>query len=89
MTEGRSRIVASRFISPACASPAGGTGEQGNLDPVVGQRPRPGHDAADDHEIGLTADQRPPAGWNDMGVGRARTEDPLVVTGEEADGSGR
>ena len=41
-------------------------GEPVNRDPVVGQRPRPGHDSAVDHDIGPTADQRPPGRRHDV-----------------------
>jgi hypothetical protein len=64
-------------------------GEPSSDDLVVGQRPRAGHDATDDHDIRLTADQRPPGRRHDVGVGCARTEHPLVVSRQESHGSRR
>jgi hypothetical protein len=37
----------------------------------------------------LTADERPPGRRHDVGVGRARTKDPLVVSRQKAHGSRR
>ena len=63
--------------------------EPGSGDLVVGKRPAPGHDSADDHDVCLTADQRPPGRRHDVGIGCTRTEDPLVVSREESHGSRR
>ena len=88
---GRSRIAASRETSSASASSRGRPclGEPENDDLVVGQRPRAGHDSTDDHEIWPAADQRPPGRRHDVGVGCARTEDPLVVSRQESHGGRR
>ena len=57
-------------------------------DLVVDNRPRAGYDSTDDHDVGPTADQRRRRAAR-CGVGRARTEDPLVVSRQESDGRRR
>ena len=53
------------------------------------ERPRPRHDAADDHDVRASADRLAVGRRHDVRVGGARSEHPLVVRGEEADGRAR
>jgi hypothetical protein len=64
-------------------------GEPAGDNLVADERPGAGHDSPGDHDACLSADQAPPGRRHDVGACCARTEDPLVVSRQEAHGSRR